>query len=131
MASSWSPEKADTDTGTLCSPSAVSLRRADSLLPHPTGAKANGLSSASMSATEHAFAKQSMLWLDPVKEGEPLLSGLPEGEEAVMGYINERGLNVMSDVGARELTQMYLVGSDGTLDGKPPGHFRIVHAKVP
>jgi len=63
--------------------------------------------------------------------GEPLLSGLPEGSGAVNGYINERGLEVISDVGSQELTQMYLIGSDGKPDGKPPGHFRIVYAKVP
>ena len=63
--------------------------------------------------------------------GEPLLSGLPEGGEAVNGYIKDRGLEVISDLGPQELTQMYLVGSDGKPDGKPPGHFRIVYARVP
>jgi len=63
--------------------------------------------------------------------GEPLISGLPEDEKAVRGYISERGLELISNLGTQELTQMYLVGSDGKPDGKPPGHFRIVHAKVP
>jgi len=63
--------------------------------------------------------------------GEPLLSGLPEGGEAVNGFIRERGLEVISDVGAEELTRTYLIGSNGKPDGTPPGHFRIVHAKVP
>lgn len=63
--------------------------------------------------------------------GEPLVSGLPEGVEASEAYINKHGLEVLSNVGARELTQRYLIGSDGKPDGKPSPYFRIAHARVP
>lgn len=63
--------------------------------------------------------------------GEPLISGLPEGTEAVKGYMSDRGLEVVSDLGHEELTRRYLIGSDGKPDGRPPGYFRIVHARVP
>ncbi len=63
--------------------------------------------------------------------GEPILSGFPEGVDAAEAYLNERGLDVLSDVGHEELTRMYLMGSDGKPDGKPSPYFRIAHARVP
>ena len=61
--------------------------------------------------------------------GEPILSGLPEGKNAAKAYINDRGLEVLSDVGYEELTKMYLIGTDGNPDGLPPRYLRIVHAQ--
>jgi len=63
--------------------------------------------------------------------GEPILSGLPEGVDAAEAYMNECGLEVLSDVGHEELTRMYLIGSDGKPDGQPSRYFRIAHARVP
>jgi len=62
--------------------------------------------------------------------GEPILSGLPEGDEAAQAYMNDRGLEVVSNVGYEELTRMYLIGSDGQPDGQPSKYFKIAHARV-
>jgi methyltransferase (TIGR00027 family) len=63
--------------------------------------------------------------------GEPFLSSLPEGVVAVETYINDCGLEVLSDIGQKELARSYLIGSDGTLDGQPSNYYRIVQAQVP
>ncbi len=63
--------------------------------------------------------------------GEPLVSGLPEGVAAAEAYMNDRGLEVLSNIGHEELTQRYLIGSDGKPDGRPSQYFRIAHARVP
>jgi len=46
-------------------------------------------------------------------------------------FVNERGLAVVSDIGRNEMMKRYLTQSDGTVIGKPPGFFNIIHAKVP
>jgi methyltransferase (TIGR00027 family) len=43
-------------------------------------------------------------------------------------FANNRGFSVVSDLGAGELAQRYLVRSDGGIDGKPTPYFRIMHA---
>jgi len=63
--------------------------------------------------------------------GEPLLSSLPEDVKVVEDYLNNRGLEVLSNVGQKELTRMYLIGSDGKVDGMPSNYYRITHARVP
>lgn len=63
--------------------------------------------------------------------GEPLVSGLPEGVAAAEAYINDRGLEVLSNIGHKELTRRYLIGSDGKPDGQPSKYYRITHARVP
>ena len=63
--------------------------------------------------------------------GEPLLSGFPEDIKTTETYINNCGLSVLSNIGPHDLTQMYLVGSNGKADGEPSQHFRIIHARVP
>jgi methyltransferase (TIGR00027 family) len=63
--------------------------------------------------------------------GEPLLSSLPENLDTVQSFFDSCGLEVISNVGTSELTKMYLIGSDGTLDGQASNYYRIVHARVP
>lgn len=43
-------------------------------------------------------------------------------------FVTSRGFNVLSDLGAGELTQRYLVRSDGSIDGKVTPYLRIIHA---
>lgn len=45
-------------------------------------------------------------------------------------FVTSRGFSVVSDLGAGELAQRYLVRSDGSIDGKPTAFFRIMHAVV-
>lgn len=69
-----------------------SLRKAD---PHQTGGS-------------HDHFKELEKWESPI--GPTLiLNGLPEGAEASEAYINNRGLEVLSDVGYKKLVQMYLI----------------------
>jgi methyltransferase (TIGR00027 family) len=63
--------------------------------------------------------------------GEPLLSGLPEKTEALTSYMQDSGLELLSNVGHEELTRMYLIGSDGQPDGNPSTYYKIAHARVP
>ena len=59
---------------------------------------------------------------------EPWKFGIAEGQTAE--FVAQRGLRVISDLGAEELARKYLVKSDGSLDGRPTPYFRIVHAVV-
>ena len=61
-------------------------------------------------------------------KGEPWKFGIPEGRAAE--FVAQRGLRVISDLGADELALKYLVRSDGTLDGRPTPYCRIIHAVV-
>ncbi len=63
------------------------------------------------------------------KKGEPYIFGIPEGEAE--GFVNQRGLEVLSDLGADELTKRYLLPSDGTADAPTARFVRIIHAAVP
>ena len=45
-------------------------------------------------------------------------------------FVTSRGFNVVSDLGAGELAQRYLLRSDGSIDGKPTPYFRIMHAVI-
>gem|GEM_PF-61519 len=61
--------------------------------------------------------------------GEPYVFGIyPRHLET---FVNLRGLDVHSDLGPGQLTQHYLIRSDGTVSGKICGFLRIVHAVVP
>ena len=61
--------------------------------------------------------------------GEPYVFGIaPRQLEA---FINLRGLALLSDLGPDDLTQRYLIHSDGTVSGKIAEFVRIVHAEVP
>ena len=63
------------------------------------------------------------------EKGEPYTFGIPEG--GAKGFINQRGLEVLSDLGPDELTMRYLLRSDGTTDGPTVRFARIMHAVVP
>jgi methyltransferase (TIGR00027 family) len=45
-------------------------------------------------------------------------------------FADSHGFSVISDLGADDLAQRYLVRSDGTIDGKPTAFVRIMHAVV-
>jgi methyltransferase (TIGR00027 family) len=62
-------------------------------------------------------------------KGEPWIFGIGEGEAE--NFVNQRGLVVLSDLRPDELTQQYLVRSDGSIDGRMLGCVRILHASVP
>jgi methyltransferase (TIGR00027 family) len=64
------------------------------------------------------------------EQGEPLIFGIPEGKAE--DFVDQRGLEVLSDLGTDELTKRYLVRSDGSIDGPTaPSAMRIMHASVP
>ncbi len=60
--------------------------------------------------------------------GEPYMFGItPKHLEP---FINLHGLRLLSDMGPKDLTQRYLICSDGSVSGKIAGFFRIIHADV-
>lgn len=61
--------------------------------------------------------------------GEPYIFGIPEGRAE--HFVNQRGLEVLSDLGTNELTNRYLVRIDGSVDGPAARFVRIMHAAVP
>jgi methyltransferase (TIGR00027 family) len=61
--------------------------------------------------------------------GEPWIFGISEGQAEC--YANRQGLQVFSILYPREMEARYLYRSDGTLDGRAPTYFRIMHAMVP
>lgn len=63
------------------------------------------------------------------KWGEPHIFGIPDGK--TRGFLNDRGLTVVSDLGADELTRLYLTRNDGTVLAEEPWQFRICVARVP
>lgn len=61
--------------------------------------------------------------------GEPYVFGVdPRHAET---FVNLRGLEVLADLDPAQLTQRYLIRSDGTVSGKISGFFHIVLARVP
>lgn len=72
-------------------------------------------------------ARALSFWVSYV--GEPFIFGIAEG--AGRAYVNNRGLKVISDLGPKELNDLYLTCSDGTLVGPCTSVFRIMHAAVP
>jgi len=61
--------------------------------------------------------------------GEPYIFGIPEGRAE--HFVNQRGLEVLSDLGPDELTKRYLVRTNGSVDGPTVRFVRIMHAAVP
>ena len=61
--------------------------------------------------------------------GEPYVTGwTPRGAAA---FARQQGLKVIEDLGTKELTERYLIGSDGKPDGRMPDGHRILQAQVP
>ena len=63
------------------------------------------------------------------KWGEPHIFGLPDGK--TREFLEDRGLTVVSDFGAAELTRLYLTRKDGTVLAEEPWHFGVCIARVP
>ena len=61
--------------------------------------------------------------------GEPYVFGIDP--QQIESFLNLRGLSLLSDLGPVELTQGYLICSDGKALGKIAGFLRIVVAEVP
>jgi len=61
--------------------------------------------------------------------GEPFVFGIPEGEE--IQWVEERGLQVLSDLDREALEERYLTMSNGKLLGRSTSSFRIMYAVVP
>lgn len=61
--------------------------------------------------------------------GEPLVTGWSQRQAAALA--TREGLMVVSDLGPRELTARYLIGSDGEPDGMMSEATRIIHVRVP
>jgi methyltransferase (TIGR00027 family) len=62
------------------------------------------------------------------EHGEPFVFGIDEGDSG--NYLARRGLAIKSDLGHRELTERYLVRSDGSVDGRMHEFLRIVVAEI-
>lgn len=60
--------------------------------------------------------------------GEPWKFGIPHRKTAA--FFDSRGFRVITDLGAKELADQYLLGSDGELDGNPTPYIRIAYAGV-
>lgn len=61
--------------------------------------------------------------------GEPFVTGWTPREAAA--FARKNGLRVVEDLGAKELTQRFLIGSDGKPDGRMIDGHRIIEAMVP
>jgi hypothetical protein len=61
--------------------------------------------------------------------GEPLVTGWSQSQAGAL--VTREGLAVVSDLGPRELTARYLIGSDGEPDGMMSEATRIIHVRVP
>ena len=61
--------------------------------------------------------------------GEPYTFGISPKQLA--SFVHLHGLRLLSDLGPQDLTQRYLISSNGTVSGKIAGFLRIVHADVP
>jgi methyltransferase (TIGR00027 family) len=61
--------------------------------------------------------------------GEPYVTGWAPQDAAA--FARRNGLRPIEDLGAKELTQRYLIGSDGRADGRMPDGLRILLAQVP
>lgn len=67
--------------------------------------------------------------LSVARSGEPYVTGwTPRGAAA---FAKKHGLQVLEDVGDKELTKRHLTGSDGKPDGRVIDWHRIIEAKVP
>ena len=63
------------------------------------------------------------------RRGEPWIYGIKRGEAE--RFVSERGLLLLSDLGPDELEVLYLIRSDGSVDGPMFRCSRILHAFVP
>lgn len=78
--------------------------------------------------TSWDYICKRLAWMVASK-GEPWIFGIEEGEAEQ--FVNQRGLVVLSLLDPEELTQKYLVRSDGSIDSTIPECVRILHVSVP
>lgn len=76
---------------------------------------------------EDARLKEAMTRL--AKWGEPHLFGLRDGK--TREFLKDRGLTIVSDFRASELTRLYLTRKDGTVLAEEPWHYGVCVARVP
>lgn len=60
--------------------------------------------------------------------GEPLRSGIPRG--SAREYVEAVGLRLEEHLGPEDLTERYLIRSDGSVHGRPYGFMGFIHARV-
>lgn len=61
--------------------------------------------------------------------GEPFVTGWSPAEAAALAQ--RHGLSVINNLGPSDLTQRYLIGSDGKPDGRLPDAHGVIDARVP
>jgi methyltransferase (TIGR00027 family) len=72
-------------------------------------------------------SRKTVFWV--AFQGEPYLFGIaPENLES---YVNRSGLKLLSDFGPQQLSQRYLIDSQGEPRGRIAEFLRIVHVEVP
>ena len=72
-------------------------------------------------------SRMTVFWV--ALQGEPYVFGIaPENLES---FVNQRGLKLISDLGPQQLSQRYLIDSQGQPRGKIAEFLRIVHIEVP
>ncbi len=72
-------------------------------------------------------SRMTVFWV--AFQGEPYVFGIaPENLEI---FVNHRGLKLLSDLGPQQLSERYLINSQGRASGKIAGFLRIVHVEVP
>ena len=75
---------------------------------------------------EYHGAKENRAFLE--RMGEPVLFGVDDGR--IGELLGRHGFSLVSDVGAKDLEQRYLIRSDGELRGRVIGFVRIAHAAM-
>jgi methyltransferase (TIGR00027 family) len=75
----------------------------------------------------YAGAAETVYWME--SWGEPYVSGWTPSEATA--FAQKQGLQVVEDVGAKELTQRHLIGSDGKAAGAMLDWTRFIEVKVP
>lgn len=72
-------------------------------------------------------SRMTVFWV--ALQGEPYVFGIaPENLES---FVSQRGMRLISDLGPDQLSQRYLIDSQGQPRGKIAEFLRIVHAEVP
>jgi methyltransferase (TIGR00027 family) len=61
--------------------------------------------------------------------GEPWIFGFPEPSAAPT--VRKAGLEVVEDLGGKEMSEKFMTRSDGTLEGVAGSHWGLMHARVP
>jgi methyltransferase (TIGR00027 family) len=76
---------------------------------------------------KHPAAAETAYWME--RWGEPYVSGWTPRQAAA--FAKKHGLQVVEDVGEKELTRRHLIGSDGRPAGATVNWTRLIEVKVP